>query len=1386
MNSPEEDGMRERSYLGAVLIAGLMLSTPLFVATPQQQSLPEGDVTMSTDKHCYSPGEEVRITATGWARLPSIGDFPDIFWAITDEYGDPVFETLNAFDMIWDFSGTLTGIWNQTYRLHNDSRSGSPVPPGLYAIWFYVIPPPPYVDWPPWIPATIVIGDCNANLKVLTDKDCYKPGEYVNITLFNAGPENLFWSAQPPSIIIFDSSGVTVKMPALMKLAYVVEIPPNSTYPSKLGWNQTYFLYDREGRTIPPTGAQVPEGSYVILVPADGPPGIAGTKSILISSDCGSTEPVADAGPEQTVLEGNLVQFDGSKSRGSIVSSGEKLPRIANYSCPWPESGNPGPPSEPKPPYTNLVTNGDFESGLTGWSSYGSVSVSKAVAYKGSSSLLVNTSASNSGYVYQRVGDLGNEFVMYLWIYVVSLSSDPMVVELIRNWDPSTGHADVTARFEIVDDGMTWTMWNKVIGKTYPNQFSPNAWHRLAFALNASAKAMCWWVDAARAACDTWPAASPFEPEYLMVGDVSYLNHAGRAYFDNLIIVGLKETNTSVAPITSYRWDFNNLADSNGDGNYTNDVDGTGPTPSWTYGDNGEFVVTLDVTDSTGRTAVDTTEVTVLNVAPAIAYTVIPSGNEADTLTFIARITDPGSDDIKVAWSGPCIGWSAPKSYPNDPLKFPDPYPSPEVNPRNVTDVQTVICGDNGLFAWTLKVEDDDGGVTTLTGDFSVANLPTFFGYTFCPQIVGCFPTRFEGNLTDYWVLSHDPGSDDVTYMWTWGDGSPSESATYFNNGVGPDPPNSPNGTFPFTSGDSRLHAFGDDGMYFINVTGQDDDGGVTLIGAAVTILNLPPSLTVSPPVLMTVDEGTQVILNATAMDPGSDDLIFTWAWQYGSTEVHPHYNNGIGPDPPNSPGGTFPFTASDNSSFTYGDNGVYLVSLIVADDDGGSITYSTTITVNNVPPTVDAVLDTTTDEGSLLSLTFSFSDPGFDYPPAGTVEDFTATVSWGDGTSEALVVNEIPGGPGVLTTGTIPASHYYADNGIYTATVTVCDDDGGCGNTSFAVTIYNVPPTVDAGADKATTEASPLSFMFAFSDPGFDFPPAGTVEDFTAIIDWGYGPSEAAMVNEIPGSPGVLTTGTITANHTYGDNGIFIVTVTVCDDDGGCGSDTLTVTIDNVPQVIDDVQVYVLANITLRVAGEKWHDVRMDLIHASVVTGTAEVIRHPGSPDDQTATISGGRIQLLGDFRIVLYYTPDDDPINGQPNGANPAWVIITLPDGSEVRFHHTFNVQHPATWTWTLDDFRPYLVGQTITLSATTSEVGSDDLTFTWSFGDGSPDATATYFNNGLSPDPYPSPEVNPITASDMVKHVYTLAGTYAVTLSVMDDDGGIVTESFVILIG
>src|SRR2546425_255231 len=146
----------------------------------------------------------------------------------------------------------------------------------------------------------------------------------------------------------------------------------------------------------------------------------------------------------------------------------------------------------------------------------------------------------------------------------------------------------------------------------------------------------------------------------------------------------------------------------------------------------------------------------------------------------------------------------------------------------------------------------------------------------------------------------------------------------------------------------------------------------------------------------------------------------------------------------------------------------------------------------------------------------------------------------------------------------------------MYTVTLTVTDDDGASASRRFTITGGNVAPVVRAGDDRSADEDRSLDF-------GFDFVDAGTLDTHTASVDWGdrtpvarsTGPSPALQLTEAPfGPPGSVTGlhGTITGSHTYAANGVYTVTLTVSDDNGGTGSDTLLLTVNNdAPVAVND-----------------------------------------------------------------------------------------------------------------------------------------------------------------------------------------------------------------------
>ena len=123
---------------------------------------------------------------------------------------------------------------------------------------------------------------------------------------------------------------------------------------------------------------------------------------------------------------------------------------------------------------------------------------------------------------------------------------------------------------------------------------------------------------------------------------------------------------------------------------------------------------------------------------------------------------------------------------------------------------------------------------------------------------------------------------------------------------------------------------------------------------------------------------------------------------------------------------------------------------------------------------------------------------------------------------------------------GSLSATHAYADDGRYVATLIVTDTGGLSVTDALTVTVNNVPPTVEPGANQLAVAGDPIGFAGSFTDPG--------VLDFHTIL-WDFG-------------DGATTSATLTPSHAFATVDVYTVTLTVTDDDGGVGSDTLRVTV--------------------------------------------------------------------------------------------------------------------------------------------------------------------------------------------------------------------------------
>ncbi|KAA1258981.1 Bifunctional hemolysin/adenylate cyclase precursor [Rubripirellula obstinata] len=173
--------------------------------------------------------------------------------------------------------------------------------------------------------------------------------------------------------------------------------------------------------------------------------------------------------------------------------------------------------------------------------------------------------------------------------------------------------------------------------------------------------------------------------------------HEGESFtiFADLSAMGLE--NTAV----DYQWTLIDSA-----GNTVDQQSGSSLVPDWelTIGDDGEYEVTLTVTNGTSQTTSSPLPIAVDNVAPVLSLPATPSVLGDSPLTFSGSFTDPG-DDVWLATAD-----------------FGDGNRRPVVLEEDKTFSIEHEFDQPGVYRVSVTVDDQDGGKTSRT--FRVAYDP--------------------------------------------------------------------------------------------------------------------------------------------------------------------------------------------------------------------------------------------------------------------------------------------------------------------------------------------------------------------------------------------------------------------------------------------------------------------------------------------------------------------------------------------------------------------------------------------------------------------------------------------------------------------------------------
>ena len=328
--------------------------------------------------------------------------------------------------------------------------------------------------------------------------------------------------------------------------------------------------------------------------------------------------------------------------------------------------------------------------------------------------------------------------------------------------------------------------------------------------------------------------------------------------------------------------------------------------------------------------------------------------------------------------------------------------------------------------------------------------------------------------------------------------------------------------------------------------------------------------------------------------DPATEETFnATIDWGDGTVETDQDLNVDI-TSTPGSPG--IPTTGTVTGTHNFG-LGLFRGSVSVEDDDQGASSDGLLVIVAQFLFDVAAQAPAQLSEGTPVDFDGTVGLP-VEIEDISDVSNVRYFLDFGDG-SELVI--ETPD----LALQAPTSTHVFADNGIYTVTLTVVGDvvardeqgdiifddgnpliipDAAAGSSSVEVVVANEDPVVaeptTALGQVALFEGDSITLNADFTDLGFDNPGSvpPTEETFTATIDWDDGsPIEAVTPTFTSGdwtdaerTASDPSAGIVTGAHVYADNGTYDVVVCVSDDDAGEACKTITIEVDNATPTID------------------------------------------------------------------------------------------------------------------------------------------------------------------------------------------------------------------------
>jgi hypothetical protein len=270
-----------------------------------------------------------------------------------------------------------------------------------------------------------------------------------------------------------------------------------------------------------------------------------------------------------------------------------------------------------------------------------------------------------------------------------------------------------------------------------------------------------------------------------------------------------------------------------------------------------------------------------------------------------------------------------------------------------------------------------------------------------------------------------------------------------------------------------------------------------------------------------------------------------------------------------------------------------YVVTVTVDDGNGGTASQTFNWVVNDTTLAAQGTPFSATEGTEVYNATVAtFTDPDTAHQPG----DYTATINWGDGSSDN---GTITGSAGSFS---VSGDHLYAHPGAFSVSVVIGDPAGTHVAASTTASVGTASLAASGGLTLYAVKGVSTTYTLATFTDANAGDAAGT---YMATINWGDG--SPATSGSVSGSNGLLS---VTGTHTYANRGPYTATVTVSDADNTQVSATSMVS-------VGDVSAGIKSN--LSIASFTSTDP-----NAVASNFTATINWGDGSPADMNVPVSG------------------------------------------------------------------------------------------------------------------------------------------------------------------